>query len=110
MPKDDAAIGVYASSETDEYGLPIIRGRELGDDFSEADDFVAGADANGLQALMDYRAYRLTDCIAVVSGHGKPNGITRVIFPYPVAVGINPAQGVQNRIGLCDIVLVVEHL
>ena len=78
----------------------------MGDDFSEADDFVAGADAKGLQALMDYRAYRLTDCIAVVSGHGEPNGITRVIFPYPVAVGINPAQGVQNRIGLCDIVLV----
>ena len=71
----------------------------MGDDFSEADDFVAGADAKGLQALMDYRAYRLTDCIAVVSGHGEPNGITRVIFPYIPSPSVS-TQPRQSRIAL----------
>ena len=109
VPKSDAAVGVGASGEADDYGIPVVGLGQLSDEDAEINQLVVHLKADGRHALVDDSACVGPHAVARVCDHSELNFVAVAVFPYAVGVGVHPAEVVQDPVGRVNVVVVLSN-
>ena len=110
VPEGDAAVRVRSAGEAHDEGLPLVRDAEPVDQVTERDRREVHGEADVLHALADDPGDALPHVVAGVGQQRELDPVAGAVLPDAVAVGVGPAQVVEDPVGRVEVVLVAADV